>query len=128
MATYLGRTIITMPDSPSAASIEFARGAVVGSAVSPFTRQRQVQDWGGRWMEASLQLPPMSADQAAPWVQFVMDCNGIASVFQLPAFLAARVPTGGCPAGYWSLKENVQKFSISQAMIYGIHLEIEEAL
>lgn len=117
-----------MPSSPGPQSIDFSRQNIVGVSTNDFTGQQQIQDWQAHWMEASLVLPPMVETQAALWIDFLMSCNGIANVFQLPAFTNALVPASANASGYWQLKTNLVKWSISDAMLYGIQFEIREVV
>jgi hypothetical protein len=128
MATYNGWTIVTMPDTPSAATMELTMQNIVATSISPFTGQQQVQDWGARWMEASISLPPLTATQSANWVTFLLSCRGQANVFQLPPFLAGFVPSGAVPGTYWRMKQNSLKWSITQAILFGIQFDIREAI
>jgi hypothetical protein len=128
MSTYNGWTIVTMPSTPSARNVEFAQQNVVGSVVSPFTGQEQIQDWNASWMEASLTMPQMLLATGQPWIDFLVACRGRACVFQLPSFLAAFVPSGAVPGTYWRLKENTAKWSINLAFIVGMEFDIREAI
>jgi hypothetical protein len=132
MPTYNGRTIVTMPDTPAPKSVEFADGWGVGSSLNPFTQQQQIQDWNANWMELQVTLPPMSQTDAQAWVTFLRSCRGIACVFQLPTTgtpsFASLVPSGAVPAGYWCLKNNQNKWSITDGLIHGFQFVIREAL
>jgi hypothetical protein len=129
MATYLGRTIITMPSAPAPKSVEFSQQNKVAAPESPFTGQQQVQDWMSDWLEASVQLPAMTQAQAADWVTFLRACKGQACVFQLSnEKFASLVPAGAVPAGYWCMKTNAQKWSITEGIIFGLQFEIREAI
>jgi hypothetical protein len=128
MSTYNGWTIVTMPSSPSVKLIEFSLNQVISASVSPFTGQQQVQDWQARFLEASLQLPPLTQAQASAWMAFLVACRGIACVFQLQPFLVSLFPSGLAPGGYWRLKSNQNKWSVTPAIIYGMQFEIREAI
>lgn len=129
MATYLGRTIIDMPSSPAPKDVEFTAIDVVGAVISPFTGQQQIQDWQSSWLEAAVTLPPMKETDAQAWVTFLKACKGQACVFQIAnAEFAARIPSGSVPAGYWGLKSNTRKWSITDGIIYGFHFDIREAI
>ena len=128
MSTYNGWTIVTMPGAPSVKSIEFTTNQIVASSVSPFTGQQQLQDWQAAWAEASLELPPMTSDQSSAWTAFIVSCKGPLCVFQLPALLAALVPSGMAPAGYWRLKNNANKWTVQPLPLYGMRFEIREAI
>lgn len=128
MSTYNGWTITTMPATPSAKTIEFTEQNAVAVSVSPFTGQQQIYDWSASWMEASITMPTMFLATAQPWIDFLRACRGQACVFQLPAFLAARVPSGAVPGLYWRLKNNAAKWSISPGDIVGMQFDIREAI
>jgi hypothetical protein len=127
MSTYNGWTIVTMPTVPSVKLVEFNLKQLVSSSESPFTGQQQIQDWNAGYMEASLQLPPLTDTQASAWLSFLVACRGIACVFQLPTFLTTLFPAGLAPGGYWRLKTNVNKWSVTAPLIYGLQFEIREA-
>lgn len=134
MSTYLGWTVVTMPSTPaSPQSIEFSPNDIVALSKSPFTGQQQVQNWGTGPMEASLSLPPLTDTDAQAWIAFLLALNGVANVFQFSSAFAAAYPASlktGSPLAqrYWRLKSNQRKWSISEARVYGIQLEIIEAL
>lgn len=128
MSTYNGWTIITMPTSPPAKSIEWSANDIVAVSTNPFTGQQQVQDWNARYMEASLTMPPMSATDAANWVAFFLAAKGQVCVFQLPAGAFALLPSGTVPGTYWRMKANVRKWSVSEGMIHGFQFDIREAI
>lgn len=128
MSTYNGWTIVTMPTAPSVRLIEFALNQIVSTSVSPFTGQQQVQDWQAGWMEASLQLPPLTQPQSVSWLSFLVACRGSACVFQLPTFLTTLFPSGLAPGGYWRLKSNANKWSVTEPIIYGLQFDIREAI
>ena len=128
MATYNGWTIVTMPTIPSVRSIEFTQNQIVAASLSPFTGQQQIQDWQNAWAEASLELPPMQASTASPWIAFLIACKGPVCVFQLPSSLAALIPSGMAPGGYWRLKNTANKWSVQPLPLYGLHFEIREAI
>lgn len=128
MSTYNGWTVVTMPTLPSFKSVEFTQNQIVGTVVSPFTGQEQILDWQASYAEASLDLPPLTQSQADEWLAFLISCRGPLCVFQLSPALAALVPTGIAPAGYWRLKDNANKWSVTPIPIYGLHFNIREAL
>jgi hypothetical protein len=129
MSTYLGRTIITMPSSPAPKSVEFTAIDLVAAPTSPFTGQQQIQDWRSGWLEASVTMPPMNENDATAWVDFLKACKGQACVFAIAnAQFLARIPSGSVPGGYWGLKSNSRKWSISDGIIYGFQFECREAI
>jgi hypothetical protein len=128
MSTYNGWTIVTMPTAPSVKIIDFTANQIVSANVSPFTGEQQIQDWQASWMEASLQLPPLTQPQSVAWLNFLIACRGIACVFQLPTFLTTLYPSGLVPGGYWRLKNNANKWSVTEPLIYGLQFDIREAI
>jgi hypothetical protein len=131
MSTYNGWTIVTMPTAPSVKLVEFTTNQIVSTFESPFTGQQQIQDWNAGFMEASLQLPPLTPAQSSSWLTFLVSCKGAACVFQLPSLLTALYPPGVglVPGGYWRLKNNANKWSVSEAgLLYGLSFDIREAI
>ena len=128
--SFNGRPIITMPATPVPASIQFTGASVVAVSESIFTGQQQVQDWGGRWLEATLTMQSMTQTQGLIWRDFLLSLNGQANVF---AFTSASATVAGIsslartPSGYWCLKDNAIKWSIKPGLIYGFSLDIREA-
>lgn len=128
MSTYNGRTIVTVPTSLGPRTLEWTQVNLVGSSLNPFTGQQQVQDWNASWMEGTVTLPPISNPTfAADWVSFLLGCKGMASVFALPAAWSEFLPPV-TTVGYYSLKNNTPKYSISEAMFYGVQFDIREAV
>lgn len=132
MPTYLGWTVITMPATPSAPrSFDASQTDFVAMSMSPFTGQQQTQAWGGTLMEFSVQLPAMPWATAQAWVQFLRDLQGRKNVFAFNAAFRAAYPNdlnnGDGSARYWRLKENTRKWSVSDARVYGIQFDAQEA-
>jgi hypothetical protein len=131
-STYNGWPIVVMPSTPWPQGVEFATNSIVAANTNPFTGQQQTQDWQATFMEGSISLPPMKQTAATAWVTFLKQCNGVASVFQFPAALAAQYPetltSDGTNQRWWRLKTNQSKWSIKIASIYGISFEIREAI
>lgn len=91
---FNGWSIIPMPSSPSPKQIDFSINDSVGSTMSPFTRQSQIQQWpGADWWEANVSLPAMSLRRANQWIAWLMALRGKANVFQLGD------PVGRLPLG-----------------------------
>lgn len=127
MSTFNGWPVVTMPSSPAPSQVEFSKQNIVSANVSPFTGQEQILDWGSSWLEATVTLPPMPAATAAAWVTFLVGCRGPVSVFQIAnAKFASLTPT--LINGYWRLKTNVPKWSINEAIFYGITFDMREAI
>lgn len=92
--------LCTLPTRPGAAAIEIAMNDVVAVVTSPFTRQEQTQQWpGGDWWDATVTLPPMTREWAAPWRGFLAELRGRANVFQLsdPSAWAVQNRVVGTP-------------------------------
>lgn len=128
MATYLGWTIVFIPDSPPAPqTIEPVQIESVAMNVSPFTGQQQVQDWNATRMEMRVTMPPMPFAQAQPWIDFMRQLKGAACVFQFTAAFMAAFPAD-LGSRYWRLKGNSRKWSVVNGKIYGFSFDIMEAL
>lgn len=82
MPSFNGWNIISMPSAPSPRSIEWSANDIVGANINPFTGGQQMYDWGAAWLEAQVNLPPLTNDQAQQWIAFVMQAQGMANVFQ----------------------------------------------
>lgn len=128
MSTYNGWTIVSMPTTPSAKTVEFSQQDVVAASLNPFTGQQQIQDWNASWLEASITMPSMELATAQPWIAFLRACKGQACVFQLPTLLASLVPSGAVPGLYWRLKTNNVRWSVNLGFIVGMEFEIREAI
>ena len=77
-------TLCTIPTSPGAAEIELGMNDAVTVFTSPFTGTQQTQLFpGGDSWDATITLPPMTRQEAAPWEGFLAELRGKANVFQL---------------------------------------------
>ncbi len=96
MATFgtTGWPIVPMPSYPSPASLEFMDNDVVAAAESIFTGQQQIQSWEASWMEASVQMPPMSPATFAPWQAWIRQLQGIQGVFLIGDPIRGKAPYG----------------------------------
>ncbi len=128
MPTYLGWNVVTIPPNPSSpASIEFGVTENVAMSMSPFTSQQQVQDWGGNYMQASVQMPAMIFSVAQNWVTFLRALKGPTCVFQFStAFMTAY--SGDIGTRYWRLKSNTVKWSVNRDRTYSLQFDVIEAL
>lgn len=128
MSTYNGWTVVSMPTSPAPKSIEPAYNYIAGVATNPFTGQQQLQDWGASFSEMSITMPPLSSADGLTWEAFILSCKGMMCVFQLPSAVSSLLPSGVAPAGYWRLKANSVKWSITEGVIHGLQFDIREAI
>lgn len=100
MSTFNGWEIITLPAFPGAPrSVEWDLDDVVGEAVSPFSRQAQIQDWGQAELRASVSYQPMTNAQARPWLAFLAAARGVGSVFLMGDPLHTGPQNGGASGG-----------------------------
>lgn len=74
---------ITLPSSPVQRSITIRPRASVAVAQSPFSFKQQVYAWSGQAWEGDLQLPPMTREQAMPWVAALISLNQSEGTFLL---------------------------------------------
>lgn len=72
---------LTAPTTPSPRSGPFRNRAAVAASRSPFTFEEQVQVRQGMLWAFSVDLPPMSEDDAAEWVAFLHELNGREGTF-----------------------------------------------
>jgi hypothetical protein len=135
MPSYLGWNVITIPGTPPAPqSIDFYVVDIVSLNRSPFTGQQQIYSWGATYMEATVNLPPLSDTDAQEWLAFLRNLQGVANVFQFTSAFAAAYPeslsAGSSPPGnrHWRLKSNTRKWTISDDRFYRISFDIMEAL
>lgn len=118
-----------MPSSPAPKSVEFSANSIVAISNNPFTGQQQIQDWQASFLECQVTMPPMLATDAAAWVTFLLACKGPACVFQIAnSTFASLVPAGTVPGTYWRLKSTVNKWSVNEAILYGLQFEMREAI
>ena len=131
MPTYNGWPVITMPDTPWPARLEFATNHILAVSTNPFTGQQQTFDYNSDYMEGSIAMPNMQQEVAAPWITFLKALKGTLGVFQFPAGLAAQYPesftSDGTAQRYWRLKTNQGRWSIKIGSVYMITFEIREA-
>lgn len=91
-------SLVPMPSSPAAKSVQLTAHDTVATVQSPFTQQTQTQTWpGGDWWEAQITLPPMHRSQAAAWQAWLTQLRGMAGVFQLG--IDGSTKPQGFPAG-----------------------------
>jgi len=129
MATFNGRTIVTMPSSPAPKALEPVSQNVVGASTNPFTGQQQVYDWNANWLELKVTMPPMITIDGQAWVDFLISCKGMACVFQISnATFASMIPASANVNGYWCLKTNSPQWSVNDGVVYGLEFEIREAI
>jgi len=84
-----------LPPTPGNGIIraELVGQSVVGSTLSPFTLQEQVQVGQGQRWQMGLSIPPMQRDEAEAWVTFLLSLNGKENKFLLGDF-ANKIPQG----------------------------------
>jgi len=99
MATFNNWNIISMPSSPAPRSIEWSLSDVVAANTNPFTGGQQFYDWGAGWIEATVNLPPLTQSQANQWIAFLMQAAGMSNIFQFgdPLSPALQAQSGGTP-------------------------------
>jgi hypothetical protein len=76
--------LVTLPAKPGPADVEIGMNDAVAVVTSPFTRQEQTQQWpGGDFWDATVTMPPMTAETAASWRGFLAELRGRLNVLQL---------------------------------------------
>lgn len=77
-------TLVAMPSSPGARSVEFTVKDSVAIVDSPFTGQAQVQQWpGADMLMGTFTLPALTRYEASAWIAFLMQLRGMSFAFQL---------------------------------------------
>lgn len=99
MSTFNGWEIVAMPATPVPRTIEWELNDVIGTAVSPFSLQTQIYDWGQSILRASISMPAMNRAQALPWATFFAALRGRANVFLFGDPLYLGPQAGGAVAG-----------------------------
>lgn len=119
---------ISIPAAPVAKSIRWRRKSIVGVAVSPFGGQQQVYAHPGRWWEADVTLPPMSATQAQNWMAFFVNLNGMEGSFTWTPPDTGWSGSGlAKPVGPWRMLSNELTFDVGEGMVYGFSFACREA-
>lgn len=119
---------LTIPSSPAAKSIKWRRKSIVGVATSPFTGQQQVYAHAGKWWEADVTLPPMTATQAKDWIAFLYGLNGMEGTFNWTPPDTGWTGSGVTqPTGPWRMLTNELAFEVGEAMVYGFTFTCREA-
>ena len=127
MSTYLGWTVVVMPSTPAApASFEYSANDASAMSISPFTGQQQVQRWGALPHQLTASFPPIPHANVSAWITFMEALNGVANVTQFSSAFGAAYPEIG--GRYWRLKSGSRKWSVSSMRVYGITLDLIEAM
>lgn len=90
---------LTMPTAPKIRRCRFQLQSNTKKFVSPYDRTTQVAELpGGRWT-AYFEYPPMTEAQAAEWIAFLAECDGMAGTFYAgdPACATPRGSALGVP-------------------------------
>jgi hypothetical protein len=77
--------LATLPTSPGAADMSLGMNDAVATVQSPYVpAQMQAQAWPGAdaW-DATVNMPPLTNDQAAEWEGFLASLRGMLNVFQI---------------------------------------------
>lgn len=90
---------LTPPSSPGYQAREFLPETSVGVAESPFTRNQQVYAWPGQRLAFSMELPPMTDEEAGEWIAFFLALNGSEGTFYFGD--PVRATPRGNVAGTW---------------------------
>tara|TARA_R110000772_G_scaffold7145_7_gene24502 strand:- start:9085 stop:9693 length:609 start_codon:yes stop_codon:yes gene_type:complete len=75
--------LITTPTTIGFESIEFRAVNATAISMSPFTYKQQVFAHAGQRWEASVTIPSVRKDLAAPWTAFLLRCRGPENTFLL---------------------------------------------
>lgn len=72
---------LTAPSTPKPQSVAFSQTNIVSVTRSPFTLVQQVQEFDGSGWLLSVNMPPMTRAEAAPWISFLTKLRGIRGTF-----------------------------------------------
>jgi len=84
---------LTLPTNMGMARVRISQRSASQISESPFTYQQQVQKHSGQMWLADITLPPMSREDAEPWISFLLQLNGVEGTFLL-GDQSARAPQG----------------------------------
>jgi hypothetical protein len=119
---------LVFPSTPTVRSIVVTVESNVASSVSPYSGQMQTLSWAARRSSLHLELPPMLASVAGSLIDFLVMNGRNATSFALPVYITQYLPIGLVPGGAWRLKNPGQVVTVSEAVLYGIELDISEAV
>lgn len=80
---------VTPPTSPKPSSVRWTEINVVGTALSQYTLQKQVYDWGGDAWQIDVELDPLTRAEASPWIAFLSSLRGQNGTFTFGSTLFA---------------------------------------
>jgi len=89
---------LNTPTSIGIEGIELRAVNVVSTSQSPFTFKQQVVSFPGQRWEASVSIPPVHRDLAAPWKAFLTSLKGQAGTFLLsdPDYVTPQGDLSSC--------------------------------
>lgn len=89
---------LAIPTTIGFESIEIRAVNAVAISQSPFTFKQQVISHGGEKWEASISIPPVGRDLAAPWKAFLLSLKGQTGTFLLsdPDYATAQGDVSSC--------------------------------
>jgi hypothetical protein len=124
---------LNMPGTPGAQKITLTATNVVGTSVSPFTKQTQVYEWPGEAWSAQVALPPMKRTTAEAWVTFLTSLRGMSGTFYIgdplattPLGVATGTPQvhGGQTAGSKTLATKGWSHSVTGILLAGDYIQV----
>jgi len=74
---------LSLPTSIGISDIQLRASNAVAISTSPFSYKQQVVSYGGERWEASVTIPPVRKDLAAPWIAFLLSLKGQYGTFLL---------------------------------------------
>jgi hypothetical protein len=96
---------------------------------SPFSDETLTQVWSSvPILEVAATLPPLDYTDAQTWINFLIQASGTQCVFTLPATFSSTVPISETPSGYFRMKSNTIKWTISPGPLYNFSFEMRAAL
>jgi hypothetical protein len=80
---------LSAPSTPKPSSIRWTEVNVVGSALSQYTLQKQIYDWGGDAWQIDVEFDPLTREEASPWIAFLSALRGQNGTFLFGSTLFA---------------------------------------
>lgn len=84
---------VTPPARPKPQAVTITASATTGLSVSPYTGHQQAYSYQAQAWRMDVTLPPMTREQAEPWIAFLLSLNGRKGTFYMGD------PTGRTPRG-----------------------------
>jgi len=87
---------LAVPSSPAPVSVQVAPRTVAARTESPFTLTQEIFEHQGQRWDLTVEMPPLTRDQASEWIAWALSLNGPVGTFLYgPIVEASPRGTGG---------------------------------